>query len=143
LKLGLKSFVIQSILVKGVVADDHGNNFSSATQITVDNAGYWGRIDKKGDVDFFKINIPDPLVSEIVFRITDLSPEMLPELKVYDSNEKLLQQKIYEVGNRYILSISIKPDGNNIFYASVNYARDDGTGTYSISAGPRKSSDTP
>jgi len=128
------------ITVKGVVSDDHGNDFSTATVITADNSDHPGKIEVNGDIDFFKINIPDPSVSEVVFRVTHLSPNMIPVLTVYDNNGMQLGQKVYVPGESYP-SISINPNGRSVFYASVKYSGDNGTGTYYISAGTGIASD--
>lgn len=128
------------ITIQGVVDDDHGNNFETATTINADNRDYPGKIDIAGDLDFFKIILPGPSGSDIIFRITALSPEMKPVLKVYDSNQKLLREKTYISGSNYIAIIE-KTNSNSVFYASVGYSGGNGTGTYYISAGPKIATD--
>jgi calcium-activated chloride channel regulator 3/4 len=128
------------LTVQGVVSDDHGNDFSTATAITADNSDHPGIIETLGDIDFFKVTVPDTSVSEVVFRITRLSPEMIPVLSVYDSSYNLLKEKTYAVGGSYI-SISVKPNGSNTFYTSVKYSGNTGTGSYYMSTGTGVASD--
>jgi hypothetical protein len=128
------------ITVQGVIPDDHENDFTTATIITADNSDHPGKIEINGDIDFFKVNVSDPFVSEVIFRVTHLSPNMIPVLTVYDNNGMQLGQKVYVIGESYP-SISINPNGKSVFYASVKYSGDNGTGTYYISAGTGIASD--
>lgn len=128
------------ITIEGVVDDDHGDDFSTATDVTADNSDKPGKIEILGDIDFFRVNLPDPSAPEVVFRVTQLSPDMLPVLAVYDENGVLLQEEVYTSGDNYIF-ISIEPNGKNVFYASVRYRDNNDTGTYYFSAGSEIGSD--
>ena len=128
------------ITVQGVVEDDHGNNFETATTIIADNKDHFGKIDTEGDLDFFMINLSNPSVSDIIFRLTGLSPEMIPVLKLYDSKQQFIREKAYISGNNYIAIVE-QTDNNSVYYVSVGFSGDNGMGTYNFSAGPKITTD--
>ena len=128
------------ITMQGVVEDDHGNNFETATTINADNKDHFGKIDTEGDLDFFKIDLSNSSVSDIIFRVTGLSPGMIPVLKLYDGEQQFVRGKTYLSGNNYIAIIE-KTNNNSVYFVAVGFSGDNGTGTYNLSAGPKITTD--
>ena len=71
--------------------DDHGHDFSSATDVVIDEAA-WGRINWLRDVDYFKFEAERGFEYEVVATIED----MPTELRTFNSDGTLIATSVQE-----------------------------------------------
>ncbi len=72
-------------------ADDHGNNFAQATDIST-NSLIQGKITTQSDMDFFKFTVSEAAQGmwEMQILPAPYAPNLDPELKLYDENGNVL-----------------------------------------------------
>lgn len=115
------------------VPDDHGNEFETATIITVDGGGVSGQIEVGTDVDVFKIDLIDVDSKEILLRLSEWSPIIIPFLTVYDQNGRVIEWRDAEPPMTEIV-VGINPAGNECIFVSIEDVESGGTGSYVFSA---------
>lgn len=118
----------------GVVADDHGDSFATASPLSGGNVLVSGIIETSGDVDVFVIATPAAL-TEISVRVSNLAFGMDPRLSVFDSSEVLIEERTETEAQGGYLTVTVPVTGNATLYARVSHESPSGTGWYKVSAG--------
>ncbi|MDM8549354.1 VWA domain-containing protein [Desulfobacterales bacterium HSG2] len=133
------------VTVTGAQEDDHsGWHENDPTVLTPDNIDIPGSIDYLGDVDTFKITVPDDFSGEMIIRVDNLGLGMDPYLYIYARDwgwefDAWLEE---EPSEGAYLSESLDVSPGETFYVEVWHLNSDaGTGVYDISAGPRLASE--
>ena len=134
------------VQVSGVISDDYGNTPTAYNvgYIAINNSNYAGRIDYTNDVDFFSMYVGSS-TSSIVVRVSNLSPGLLPILKIYDSTgtNVLGQGSLSNAASATgYVALQITQVAGKTIYASVSNTTA-ALGTYDISAGAAVVSDAP
>lgn|GEM_PF-7079762 len=115
------------------VNDDHGNVFEDASVIAVDGSLNAGQIEVSTDVDVFKIDLGGLDTKEVVLRLSNWSPTIMPFLAVYDQNGQLIEWRDARPPMTEIV-IGINPAGNETLFATVEDLEAGGTGLYALFA---------
>jgi hypothetical protein len=125
------------LLVTGATADDHGNTPNEATPLPADNRPLAGNMEIPGDIDLFSIT-PPPGLTNLAVRVSDLALGMAPVLTLYGADQTNvlatanLATSPASRGYLYLIVTNV----SGVVYASVTHASPNGTGLYSVSAGP-------
>lgn len=141
---------IATASVSNSIADDHGNDVQggACTPIADDNVDTVGRIDAPADVDCFSF-LPTDTSSDLVVRLTALTSDIAPVLKVYnaDGSSEVLSATISDTENADSGLIVTLPSGSLDALGhliSVEHADDTASkGGYEVSVGRALVSDTP
>ncbi len=135
----MRSAVLQ-VTVAGVASDDHGNSAGEATDIPADNTDTAGKIDYAGDLDVFRVVVPDGSAG-VTIRATDLASGMDPVIRALaDDGTTLLQTGIPQgVGGYAHVVLTLAP--GSVVFAEVSHAGGLAGGTFKVSAGAALSSD--
>jgi len=134
-----------TVKIAGWKADDHTDTITgTATTLPPDNTFIPGRIDRAGDVDFFKV---DPVTlgvtdtKALFLRVDHLGLEMDPSVIIYDKDYNQVDEAYFDYtpGSTAHLFIPLtKVTSGEVFYVSVQHYQDTAdTGTYELSIGPR------
>ncbi len=138
-----------TVKIAGWKADDHADTITGTATLTPttlppDNTFIPGRIDRAGDVDFFKV---DPVTLGITdtkalfLRVDHLGLEMDPSVIIYDKDGTQVDEAFFDYtpGSTAHLFVPLtKVTSGEVFYVSVQYYQNAAdTGTYEVSVGPR------
>lgn len=135
--------------VTGANTDDHTNDptaSSSCTSIATDNIDTLGRIDSAGDVDCFRFT-PSSVSDDLVIRLTSLSQNIQPLLKVFDATgqTELLKANLTTTENSESGVILTIPSASlDLSGHVVTVEHEDNTattGNYALSIGEKLTSD--
>jgi hypothetical protein len=119
-------------LPTGVAADDHGNDFETASPIGLHHGTIEGRIDAVDDIDMFKIDLADASPGEIRVGLSRWFSGMKPFLAVYDPDGSLITWRD-DAKVATGLAIVIQPGEKRHLYVTVEDAGSAGTGDYHLS----------
>ncbi|WP_165774657.1 choice-of-anchor X domain-containing protein [Candidatus Viridilinea mediisalina] len=127
------------ITVQGWREDDHAEELDLATPLPLDNSPVAGRIDFAGDIDTFKLTVPEGGAGEITIRTSDLALGMDPVVFIFSEDGSIDIFDFFEAeptSNDY-LSIPLNVTAGQELYITVMHLHEEAeTGYYSISAGP-------
>lgn len=127
-------FARTQVTVSNVVSDDHGNDPSSASYLSANNANLSGKIDYADDTDAFAITANQS--GSLTLRVSDLALGMSPRVKVLQSDGKTVLAETdlnSSSSQKGYLLLSLNVNSGDTIYALVT--SQNGSGTYRISAG--------
>ncbi|MDW8215178.1 MAG: choice-of-anchor X domain-containing protein, partial [Roseiflexaceae bacterium] len=130
------------VAVTGVQSDDHGDAAARATDLPASNRDAWGRIERAGDRDWFRITAPGPMY--LVVRTTSLAQGMQTCLRLLDADGTTELVQVHGNGQTaapYPHLIYYLNTGRTV-YAEVRHCDPTASGgVYQVSAGAAISSD--
>lgn len=129
-----------TVNVSGVVADDHGDLPAAATALLADNNSVWGRMDRSGDVDVFRVT--PGADGEVSVRLTSLGLEMQPHVEIIAA-DGVTSLGVYDFEPNPVTYFNVQFTAamGVPIYVAVSHRENAAMGIYMISAGEKIDSD--
>ncbi len=123
------------VTISGYKNDDHGDFPELATFLAPDNTRYAGRIDRAGDLDVFRFDLP--ATGALMLRVSELALDMQPRIRVFEADglTVLGEYEMAPDAETYFLVELVGDPGEPIFVEIHDKDVGASGGLYKISAG--------
>ncbi|MBP1464491.1 choice-of-anchor J domain-containing protein [Candidatus Chloroploca sp. M-50] len=137
-------YATTKVFVTGWQPDDHADDMFAATQMSPDNTPFDGRIDRVGDVDIFKVDVPADYSDALILRIGQLALGMDPVITAFDTDETWSIDRSLTGATGDMISVSLPNSSGTTVYIAVKHRNAAATtGLYELSVGPLLANEVP